>query len=424
MNVNFKSSIGQGKSLYFGKSNDGNKILFRAVNNDDNGQFIPSNTPKYFLIKKLSENFAGNNFGQKLSVTSRGDILTIGVPNDYNEGSVYLYTGLDSWGLSDIHTDFESFDQFGNEVKISNNGDVLMVAAYGDNNNAGEVILYTGNQNNITAQENRWVEKQRLTGLTPRSSQIGFPPGELFGISIDMNYDGSTLVVGSVWDENYLGTVNIFTGSSGIGWNFSKIFTGDLSDGFGRNVFINKSGNLVGATYNFGGKMVIYNNINNNWNLIKTISPLQNIDNTDIIETDGKFTDNGEILLFNEYFNNSGNISIYTGINNWNLKQVLPYNNSPARISVNNDGSVIVIGYPNYSYENVPNMGKVDIYEGNALNGWNLLQSLSGDYPSATQASGDNFGFSTAVTDDGDVIFIGAPYDGIQNSGSCFIYKK
>jgi hypothetical protein len=61
MNVNFKPSIAQGKSLRFGKSNDGKKTLLRPINFPGNQEEFPVNTLAFWKLDNLIDSSINAN---------------------------------------------------------------------------------------------------------------------------------------------------------------------------------------------------------------------------------------------------------------------------------------------------------------------------------------------------------------------------
>lgn len=61
MNVNFKPSIAQGKSLRFGKSNDGKKTLFNSINLSANQEEFPIGALAFWKLDDLNDSSGNEN---------------------------------------------------------------------------------------------------------------------------------------------------------------------------------------------------------------------------------------------------------------------------------------------------------------------------------------------------------------------------
>lgn len=110
-----------------------------------------------------------------------------------------------------------------------------------------------------------------------------------------------------------------------------------------------------------------------------------------------------------------------------NIVRVLAAHTEDNVISaISADGKTGVIGFPNFSSGIYKNIGKVDLYNyvGDA---WTKVGELTTD-----NRPGDLFGYSMAVSADGSVIAIGAPYRNFHkrasaatgSEGAGYIYKK
>jgi hypothetical protein len=135
---------------------------------------------------------AGDNFGHAISLSANGDILAIGSPNSEADGdspdtdrghvSVYYWTGS-TWTQRGADIDGGATgDAFGVDVSISSNGNVLGIGAQ-DSDTAGYAAVYY------------W------TGITWNqigSNILGEAVADLFGAFLQLNADGTTVVIGGV----------------------------------------------------------------------------------------------------------------------------------------------------------------------------------------------------------------------------------
>jgi hypothetical protein len=151
-----------------------------------------------------------------------------------NAGAVYMYhrdAATDSWGGEQklVASDATFVDHFGSSVSLS--GDWLAVGAPDDNSGSrkGSVYLFQ----NVGGT---WLEKQRLN--EPQSSY--------FGCSVSMS--GSDLAVGSRGDDNYSGSVYLYTYDLSSGWTHKqKLTASDGADFDSLGVSVSLSGDVLAA---------------------------------------------------------------------------------------------------------------------------------------------------------------------------------
>jgi hypothetical protein len=134
-------------SDYFGCSvaisSDASTIIAGAYGDDDNGATSGSayvfNGSSWATQSKFtaSDGAASDNFGRSVSVSSDGSIVTVGTPNDddngTNSGAAYVFSGS-GWSTETKITPYDGAggDYFGYGHAISSDGSTVAVGAYGD----------------------------------------------------------------------------------------------------------------------------------------------------------------------------------------------------------------------------------------------------------------------------------------------------
>jgi len=146
-------------------------------------------------------------FGQSVSISNDGSILVVGAwredtsPNS-NNGAVYVYsisggTYVETQKL--LASDRADSDYFGQSVSISNDASTIVVGAYGEDTspttNNGAVYVYS------ISGDGTYVETQKLLA-SDRATD------DLFGESVSISNDGSTIVVGAYLEDTSPNTAN------------------------------------------------------------------------------------------------------------------------------------------------------------------------------------------------------------------------
>ncbi|MFZ9740285.1 MAG: hypothetical protein ACO3CQ_00115 [Candidatus Nanopelagicaceae bacterium] len=207
----------------------------------------------------------GDNFGSSIALSSNGEFLICGAPNDTINGTsgiVYVYQNIESnWTQVGIVTapnpnNIVESTLFGYSVEINDDGKILAIAAVSDNSGiggskSGTVYIYEkiGDQYYII---------QVLNGLYAKDID------DAFGSSLSMTSDGKLIAIGTKEDE-YPGLEN----SSGIVYLYERItenylgsdyvnigiqtgfYARSLNDNFGTSVKLSPNGTslIVGSQY-------------------------------------------------------------------------------------------------------------------------------------------------------------------------------
>ena len=140
-------------------------------------------------------------------------------------------------------SDGESNDQFGYSVAVSGDGNTAVIGAYGDDDggtNAGSAYVFVRSGSS-------WTQQAKLTASDGAAS-------DFFGRSVVISGDGNTAVIGADGDDDGgidSGSAYVFT-RSGSSWTQQAKLT--ASDGassyhFGRSVAVSGDGNtaVIGA---------------------------------------------------------------------------------------------------------------------------------------------------------------------------------
>lgn len=226
----------------------------------------------------ITDNNMIEGFGYNISLSADGNRVAVGkifrdVSGLTTSGAVAVYENVaNTWlQIGQEIGGINAADNAGGLVAMSNDGSVLAFTALGSDVNgvsSGQVRVFQYNSGS-------WVQLgQNLNGEFSNDAS---------GTSISLSSDGMRLAVGEPGnDSNGLtdsGRVKVYQYENGT-WNlFNQIIYG-LNSGvsgekMGSSVSLSKDGNViaVGAPFNrengsFSGRVVVYQNISNNWQQI------------------------------------------------------------------------------------------------------------------------------------------------------------
>ena len=335
-------------------------------------------------LKDVASDGAANDFlGNSVKVSDDGSTMVVGAHGEDDKGSaagaVYIY----SWDGSNwtgeeklTASDGAANDYFGWTVDISEDGNTILVSAYGDDDkgsNAGSAYIYKRDNSSSP-----WVETKILA--------IGGVADDHFGYSLALSGNGNTAVVSSRLDDDGgtdSGSVYIYQ-YNGVAWQFltKQVASDDVaaSDYFGVSVDIAADGRtvVVGAWYD------------------------------------------------DDYGTNSGAAYIYdfNGISWSETQKITASDGSGAAgfgssVSISSDGKSIVVGAPYNDGAAGGDSGAAYLYQYDGAI-WQEVEILK----SSDLAASDQFGYSVSITEDGKRMLVGARYDddSSTNSGSVYTY--
>jgi hypothetical protein len=217
--------------------------------------------------------------GSSVSLDAEGDIALIGAPGDNGQrGAAWVFTSTNgNWTQqSEMLTDCTEAcagssagvevgrGLFGSSVSLSGDGDTAAVGAPYDNNQAGAVWILTRSGETWTPQTKLLASCPSSCGGPQADDEIG---GGMFGSSVALAGDGSTVIAGAPQDNGDEGAAWLFTHAGG-NWseqdkliqNCAPACGGDLGTGesgageLGNSVALAASGSIaaVGAPQDGG----------------------------------------------------------------------------------------------------------------------------------------------------------------------------
>ena len=358
-----------------------------------------------------SDGAGSDAFGYNLSLSADGNTLAIGAygKNSF-QGKAYIYKRSGSaWIETGITaSDGAGFDDFGNSVSLSQDGNTLAIGADRKNGNRGKAYIYKWNGS-------AWVEN----GITASDRASN----DFFGNSVGLSQDGNTLAIGAYKKNSGQGKAYIYNWN-GSAWVETGITASDgaANDFFGYSVGLSGDGNTlsVGADGKNGnqGKAYIYN-----WNGSAWVE-------NGITASDGAANDffgysvglsqDGNTLAIGAYGKNNFQGKAY--IYKWNGSAWVENGISASDGAANDDfgSSVGLSGDRNTlsvgAFGKNSSQGKAYIYK------WNGSAWVENGITASDGAANDNFGYSVSLSGDGNTLYAGA-YGKNGNQGKAYIYK-
>ena len=359
----------------------------------------------------------GDESGTAVAMSADGNTVLIGAPeSDGNGGSsgsarVYRFNG-NMWNqLGQVINGENPFDDFGESVAIAANGNTVIVGAPGNDDagaGAGHARVYRFNGNT-------W--NQLGADIDGEASN------DRSGDAVAISADGNTVVIGAPLNDgngNLSGHARVYR-LNGNTWNQlgADIDGEDGADFAGESVATSDNGNTVilGAPGNGGqsnsGVARVYRLSGTNWNQLG-----QDLDGTTFL---GNFGDsvsmsaNGNTIAVgdpgsNDNGTDSGQAQVYRlSGNTWNqLGQDINGENSDdesgTSVALSADGNTIIVGAPDND-DNGANSGYSRVFELVGTSWTQVVADIQG------QSSGDRSGTSVAISDDGNTIAVGSPFD-------------
>lgn len=313
-----------------------------------------------YVYKKLNENWVAydtiispdvinySNFGHSIDISQNRIVVSASSSNSGQNGKVFTYIKN---GTNWVYENSILINS--SEIKID--GDLLAVGDPG-NGYYGKVHIFNNNNGS-------WTQ------LFEIDSPIQFPSG-LFGKSVDMK--DNKLIVGA----SYMNKAFIYELQNPISLKAILVPQDTInSEAFGSSVSINGINAVVGApSFHQGqfqnmGAAYCYSLIDTLWELEKVVTP----DKREGYCWFGESVDicDNYALVGSRFFDTEGNFNqgkayLYSIQNNWNLVNSLLSSDGISNDEFGTDVSIsdetILIGAPNKTVNNIPNIGKIYFY--------------------------------------------------------------
>lgn len=369
-----------------------------------------------------SDSAISDEFGSSVALSSDGNTLAVGswldnTAGGADAGSVYVFTrnGINEWTEQTKLTSSLAGDSFGCSVALSSDGNTLAVGAYQNDTvgaNGGAVWVFT-------RSGTTWSQQQKLTASNGVAD-------DRFGVRVALLPDGNTLAVGAYTDDTARGTdagsVYVFT-RSGITWSQQQQLTatdGAANNLFGSDVAWSSDGNtlIIGAQGGSSvvGAVYVFTLNGNTWTQQQKLMASDGVTNdlfgiSVAVSSDGNTIVAGANLDDYDSKSSAGSVYVFThNGTNWNQQAKLTASDSRTgdyfglSVALSSDGNKLAVGA--YGADlNIEDIGAVYIFTRNG-SAWTQQQQLTG----SNAFDFENFGYSVAMTPDGETIAAGAYY--------------
>ena len=236
----------------------GRVMVYKYENGNWNLDFETKNIPVNSTLEY--------RFGDHVSISDNGNRIAIAYPNyDGFKGRVvtYEFDGFNWIELGNALTGQLNSAQFGWNMDLSGNGNVLAIFEVGNQVTDGVVKIYK-------VENNIWVQEGA-------SIPVSSPSNVAAGARVKSNYDGNIVVISNPQDDTVAedsGSVKVYQNNNGNWQNLGQSLFGTSSlSFFGTAISLNKNGNILGvlSSLNISSQNPIYSVYklgNNIWNVV------------------------------------------------------------------------------------------------------------------------------------------------------------
>lgn len=357
---------------------------------------------------------AGGCCGLNVALSGDGHTALVGAIQGTSTGVAYVFTKQGAVWTEQTLAPSDGFDAlfFGISVALSNDGRTALVGAYGKNDFAGAVYVFT-------YAHNSWMQQQELMAADGAANN-------LFGLSVALSDDGHTALIGAPLKNGTTGAAYIFTFNHNTWTQQQELVAldGAAGDIFGISAALANNGHitLIGASgKNIGAGAAYVFAYDHN-----TYSQRQELMAFDGATYDGfggsvALSNDGHAALVGASNKNVGKGAAYTftfNHNTWTQQQELAaldgatYDTFGKSVALSNDGHIALVGA--FGKNIAAGAAYVFAYDHNT---YSQRQELI----ASDATHGGQFGFSLSLDNNGHTAFIGANFD---SGGSAYIFSE
>jgi len=329
-------------------------------------------------------------------------------------------------------------DWFGLSVALSADGNTAIAGAGLDDVGAN---VDQGSATIFVRSGTSWTQQQTVT-------QTGGAAGDYFGFGVALSSDGNTAIIGALSDDvganANQGSATIFTRSGGV-WTQQQTITktgGAAGDLFGRSVALSADGNtaIVGAANSDVGANVdqgtatIFTRSGSVWTQQQTITQSTGA-GTDSFGYAVALSSSGDTAIVGAYFDDvganadQGSATIFTRSGSvWTEQQTITQTGGAAgdafgfSVALSADGNTAIIGASRDDVGANTNQGSATIFTRSGST-WTQQQTIT----KTSGALNDTFGAAVAMSADGNTAIIGTNYADVganADQGTATIFTR
>jgi hypothetical protein len=356
----------------------------------------------------------GGGSGLKVVLSGDGHTALVGAISGTSTGVAYVFTKQGAaWTEQTLApSDGTNTLFFGVSVALSNDGRTALVGAYGKNDFAGAVYVFT-------YAHNSWRQQQELVALDGAAN-------DFFGLSVALSDDGHTALIGVPLKNGSKGAAYIFTCKHNTWTQQQELVAldGAAGDGFGGSVALANKGHvaLIGASdkNDNTGAAYVFKRDHSIYTQQQELTAFDGAANN-AFGASVALSNDGHTALIGAFGHNSfvGAAYVFNYDDNaWTQQQELvaldgaTYDSFGDSVALSNDGHVALIGA--FGKNIYAGAAYVFAYDHNTYSQRQELVASDGTH-------GGQFGFSLSLENDGRTAFIGANFD---SGGSAYIFEE
>ena len=358
------------------------------------------------------------------------------------QGAVHVYAKQGEtfvYNQKIVSSDVELGDHFGSSISLSDDGDILVVAASGEDpdNVDGSGAVYVFEYQNGT-----YVQTQKLQPSNPE-------PNKSFGYYIDASSDGNLIAITSIRGDGEL-TFRVYVFEK-QGTNFvqtQEIVPSQLEgfSFFGDGVKISHDNNFlvipqrsadIGGVIN-AGRVCVYEKQNGIFVETQVLQEEAPISNYDIFGTSVAISSDDSLIYIggqnsDKAATNAGAVFVYKKVNNaWSLDYEIFSDDLSAnlfgyKLSLSQDDRHLIVGAVT---DSDVDSGSGAAYVFSKKSGkMKQVEKILPDYTGETSdgSNGQSFGERVDVSGDGSLVFVASPREaglGVEDLGALYILKR
>jgi hypothetical protein len=395
---------------------------------------------------------ASDHFGISVALSSDGNTMAVGANlgdssgGATNAGSAYVFTrsGTTWTQQAEVQaSDAAMDDYFGVSVALSSDGNTMAVGANGDGNSGG---IDAGSAYVFTRSGTTWTQQARVQASDAAMN-------DYFGISVALSSDGNTLAVGAYWDDNAGGTnagsAYVFTRSGTTWTQQARVQASDAaaSDYFGCSVALSSDGNTMAVgSYlddNAGGtnagSAYIFTRSGTTWAQQARVQSTH-AGGSDYFGFSISLSSDGNTLAVGAYLDDNAGTSdagsafifqsslqlpssvLYSSQLRLQASAMMSSDQFGCSIALSSDGNTMVVG----SYQD-DNSGGTDAGSAYVFTRSGTTWTEQTRVQASDAAASDYFGWSVALSSDGNTMAVGAYGDdnsGGADAGSAYVFVR